>query len=573
MAKARASKDPWKLPDASGFSAATSRLLARVLGPSLALLGVERAVLPVLLGLQHAVDQRRASESQGGWLRGLILVGALKSGLFVFVMAYLLREIQGKDLLWVFVFSQCFAICTLVLLVFHSDSLVDGDDLRILAPTPVRPRTVYAARCLHMASHTIPYALLCGLFPLALGPVVTKDAWPMVLVPVLIAAAFASALGSVTLLHALTLLLVGARRFADVALGLRVALFAGLVASSQLLQRLGLDSLREAWAAPWRAWVPPLCLADLGPLVRGELGLAASKGALWCLVACFALLPLSILAASRRYLNSLQAPPSMQRHAGGLRERGWLPWLGDRLCPDHAQRAGYGYASALARRERPFLRQALVSSAGLVFGSSFGLILQRDDGVAAVAWIIEAQYASLVFLAILMPTMLDLARFSAHPEARWVHATAPLPNFTSLHRGALLGVACSFCLPLFCGTAAIYVLVAGFEHAVAVIASLGVALVTALWCSPRFVFHLPFSEPFSWHDDSMRNLGAVAPIAAVMVLQMIAVGALYALAPAAEWALLILVALLLPLAWRRFQAIGGPLAAARAPKKAKAAAH
>jgi hypothetical protein len=58
-----------------------------------------------------------------------------------------------------------------------------------------------------------------------------------------------------------------------------------------------------------------------------------------------------------------------------------------------------------------------------------------------------------------------------------------------------------------------------------------------------------------------------------MVLQMIAVGALYALAPAAEWALLILVALLLPLAWRRFQAIGGPLATARAPKKAKAAAH
>ena len=81
------------MPDASGFSAATSRLLARVLGPSLALLGVERAVLPVLLGLQHAVDQRRASESQGGWLRGLILVGALKSGLFVFVLAYLLREL------------------------------------------------------------------------------------------------------------------------------------------------------------------------------------------------------------------------------------------------------------------------------------------------------------------------------------------------------------------------------------------------------------------------------------------------------------------------------------------------
>jgi hypothetical protein len=572
MPTAGRSRDPWRLPDGSGFAAATSRFLARLLGPLLGLVGVERALLPALLGLQHAVDQRRASENQAGWVRGLVGLAAFKSGLFVVLVAYLLRAQAGSDLLWVLAFCQCFAICALVLVVFHSDALVDGDDLRILAPTPVKPRTVYAARCLHMASHALVYALLCGVFPLALGPLATKDAWPLLLVPPVVAAAFAAAVGSTALAHTLLLAVVGARRFERAALALRVALFSALYLATQALPRRP-DLLQEAWHGPARAWTPPTCFAQLGPFVRGEADFAAAQGAFAWLAACFALLPLAILAASRTYLAALQEPERAHGEARGVRESAWLAWLGDRLCRDHAERAGFGLAGALAWRERPFLRQALVSAAGLLIASATSLLVPGAYGATGLAWLAEARFAALVGLAILVPTMLDLARFSAQPEARWVHAAAPLPNLDGVHRGALLGVACSFCLPIMAGTAAAVALFVGRPHSVAVLACLGLALATGLWFAPRFAYFLPFSEPFTWQDNSLRNFGAVLALMGLLGMLVLGAGAVLALVPLGEWALLALSGVLLPAAWGRFRAAPGPISAARPPRKATSAAH
>jgi hypothetical protein len=572
MPTARRSRDPWRLPDGSGFAAATSRFLARLLGPLLGLLGVERALLPALLGLQHAVDQRRASENQAGWVQGLVGVAAFTSGLFVVLLAYLLRAQAGSDLLWVLAFCQCFAICALVLVMFHSDALVDGDDLRILAPTPVKPRTVYAARCLHMASHALVYALLCGVFPFALGPLATKDAWPLLLVPLMVAAAFAAAVGSTALAHSLLLAVVGARRFERAALALRIALFSALMLTMQVLPRRH-DLLQEVWNGPARAWTPPTCFAQLGPFVRGEADFAATQGAFAWLAACLALLPLAILAASRSYLAALQEPERAQGDSRGVRESAWLAWLGDRLCRDHAERAGFGLAGALAWRERPFLRNALTQSAVLLIQSAGILLIPGTDVATGLTWLAGARFAGLAGLAMLVPITLDIARFSAQPEARWVHAAAPLPNLDGVHRGALLGVACSFCLPIMATTAVVVALFAGLQHSAAVLACLGLALATGLWFTPRFAYFLPFSEPFAWQDNSLRNLGAALALLGLLGLQVLVTGAVLALVPLGEWALLALSVVLLPVAWRRFRAAPGPISAVRPPRKARSAAH
>lgn len=554
--------DPWRLPDARGFVAGCGRALAASFAPVLAACGVRRDTLRTLLGLHYAVDQRRAGESHLGWVQALIGVGALKSGLGVFLVAWMLKDFHGPDLLYPLCFAQTFAICGLMLLNFHADALVDGDDLRVVGATPVPARTVYAARAIFMGSHAALLAILCALWPMALGALVTGDAWPLLLVPFIVFCAWAAATGGVALAHSLLLGLVGARRYASAALALRVALVGVGLAASQLLPR-ETRLLEELWRHPLRPWVPPASFEGLGPLLRGEGSATQLQAASLSIAACLLLLPLAVLATSRRYLRALQDQPLAKSSAQrGLEERGWLAWLGDRLCRDSAERAGYGYASALARREKPFLRQSLVMAAGIVAGSVLAFVGMRRGQTQVLG---DSVLAGIAFTAVVGSGVFDVARFSATPMARWIFAAAPRADLVAIHRGALLGVLASFWLPLQATILLLCCLLLEPAQWLHVLAAMVCATAVMLLWIDRFRFHLPFTEPFAWQDASMRNLVPALSMLGATLAATVALGFAYWFLPWSPWAALALGGAGCLAGWRRLRAAPGPLAASRAP--------
>ena len=554
--------DPWRLPDARGFVAGCGRMLAALFAPLLAVCGVRSDTLATLLGLHYAVDQRRAGESQLGWMQALVGVAAFKSGLGVFVMAMVLKDVQGPDLLYPLCFAQTFAICALVLLNFHADALVDGDDLRILGATPVPARTVYAARAIFMGSHAALLALLCASWPFALGAIATGDGWPLLLVPLVAACGWAAATGGVALAHSLLLALVGSRRYASAALVLRVALVLVGLALLQLLPR-DPQLLQELWRHPLRPWLPPASFEALGPLVRGEAGAAQLQAVLLSVAACMLFLPLAVLATSRRYLRALQDQPQSKTSVQqGLEERGWLARLGDRLCRDSAERAGYGYASALARREKPFLRQSLVMAAAIVAGTVLSFIGLRRGPAQALG---DAVLAGLVFTAVIGSGVFDVARFSATPMARWIFAAAPRTDLVAIHRGALLGVLAAFWLPLQATILVLCCLLLDATQWPHVLAALVCASALMLWWIDRFHFHLPFTEPFAWQDASLRNMPPALALMGATLAATMALGVAYWFLPWSPWAVLPLGVLGCCTGWRRLRLVPGPIAAARAP--------
>jgi small-conductance mechanosensitive channel len=156
-------RDPWSLPQAPGVTAWFANLGVTAGRPLWRLIGVEHTTLATLVRLLCTIDTRRSSEQQAGWMQSLIAIGAFKSGLFVFLIAWLLRKQVGTDAIYALQFVQTFALCALVVLNFHADALVDGDDMRILGATPTPARTVYASRCVFMGAHALVPAPVCAL--------------------------------------------------------------------------------------------------------------------------------------------------------------------------------------------------------------------------------------------------------------------------------------------------------------------------------------------------------------------------------------------------------------------------
>jgi len=549
--------EPWRLPQGTGATAWFARLGVRAGRPFWGLLGVERTTLETLVRLLCTIDTRRSNEQQVSWMQSLIAIGAFKSGLFVFVIAWLLRTHVGTDAIYALSFVQTFALCALVVLNFHADALVDGDDLRILGATPVRARTVYASRCVYMGAHAALLASLCAFWPLALGPIITKNAWPLIVVPVVASCALVAAVGFVALSHTLLLMTVGAKRYAGAALVVRTALVCGLLGVLQVLPRRP-DWMRAFWEHPLREWLPPTSFLHWGPVLRGEASSAQVQALVLALAGCVVILPVAIALTSRRYLRALHSSEIGSTNAKhNLEDRGWFARVGARLSRSSQERAGFGYASALARREMPFLRQALVMSAATLGGSLLSLVGLQQEGLPQLA---RGAMAGLVFVAVVAVGIFDVARFTATPQARWIFAAAPLSDLTAVHRGALLGVLVTIWLPLQLTAAVLGLVCFGMELWMHTAVALLGSCVLTLWWAPRFQYYLPFSEPFSWQDNSLRNmLPALAMLASVGVLT-VAVGLIYAFVPYGALALLPCALGGLYFAWRRFRSVPGPVA-------------
>ena len=569
-------RDPWSLPQAPGVTAWFANLGVTAGRPLWRLIGVEHTTLATLVRLLCTIDTRRSSEQQAGWMQSLIAIGAFKSGLFVFLIAWLLRTQVGTDAIYALQFVQTFALCALVVLNFHADALVDGDDMRILGATPTPARTVYASRCVFMGAHAALLAALCAFWPLALGPILTKDAWPLVAVPLIAGCALAAAVGFVALSHTLLVMTVGPKRYASAALLVRTGLVCGLLGVLQVLPRKP-EWLRAWWDHPLREWLPPTSFMHWGPVLRGEASSAQAQALVLASASCAVLLPLAVALTSRRYLRALHSTEFRSSNlATTVEDRGWLARIGDRLCRSASERAGFGYASALARREKPFLRQALVMSAATVGGSMLPLVGLQHEAMPQLA---RGALAGLVFLAVVAVGIFDVARFTATPQARWVFAAAPLSDLIAVHRGALLGVLVTIWLPLQLLAVALAVVFFGTEVWIhAAVALLGSCAFT-LWWTPRFQYYLPFTEPFSWQDNSLRNmLPALAMLAGVGLLTL-AVGLVFAFVPYGALAVLPCAVAGLYFAWGRFRSVPGPIAGptskseTKTPLRATARAH
>ncbi len=490
---------PWNRREKLPLLATASLAVVDWLRWPLEAFGVEFAKFRAILANRLWLETRSASDSPSGKpapAAGLALTGAMAafSGIAAGVVALSTRDPKA----WLLAGMGLWMFWLLLLTLSHFAALlVDSADIAALVGLPVRDRTVLAARIAHVAIYTLLLTVCASAAPIALGCLAFP---PWIVLLVYPAGALLTSLlvvSSVGVVFGLCLRIFGAARFERTTFWVQV-FGGGLVMLTvqvvpQFIRWSEIFALTQESSAA-RALVPPLHFHALYSLLAG----AAQPGDAW-LAALGALAPLGTLALALslsrgRYIAALAGEgerASGQRGFG----TGWIARFGLRTCSSGAARSAFGWAFALTRRERTFLR-----------GVAPQVVLFLTLAVIAVvapsreAGELETNFAPLALygLGIAMTSAYFVAASSEHARAVVVLESLPLRSSRAFLEGVAKALLLGVAAPIT-GIGALALSVLGGPGAWLEIA---LALLAILYLDTVFARHLVRDIPFRKAPDA-----------------------------------------------------------------------
>jgi hypothetical protein len=455
--------------------------------------GVDFEQLRAIVEIKLALDLRSASRSRESFLTGglvLLMVVAWFAG-FPAGAAALFKV---SPIMWMAAVQATVGLLLgFVLLTQYGPMLVDATDLGVMAHRPVSDRTLFAARLVHISVYVVALLLPTMFWPAFLGGFGYPFWAVIVCVPVLSTLTALFVIGLVALMYAVALRVAGPARFQRFALWVQIAVTAMGMGGSQLFPALAKSSgMNVADVAQSDAvfFLPPFHSGGCFALVLGD---GTSCNVVLSLLAL--LLPvvaglLALQLASRHFIAGLAGAFAREtkRRAGWT--RGLLARFGDRVAKTRVARAGYGYACALARRERMFLRAAWPPLIGLTF-AIVGLTLQslRNDPELARTVLPFTLYCGP---PVVVGTV-EVSRLAEHAKARWIFGAHPIESSREITGAALLGVLAVSAIPFYGLVTVAALVIAGPARALDIVLALELSILLSLHRIRRLTIMLPFT--------------------------------------------------------------------------------
>jgi len=450
-----------------------------------------RAILANRLWLETRATHPDGSQLASPAL-GLAMVGAIAalSGIAAGVIALASGDVK----LWLLVGLGMWGLWLLLLTLGHfANLLVDGVDIHVLAGLPVRDRTVLAARLAHVGVYTLALTACASLAPIALGAFMLP--WTSVAIVYPLGALMTAVwvVGGVATLFAIALRVFGVKHFQRLTFWLQVAGGALVVLvlqlAPQLLPRRELLEIAEHNVFV-RALVPALCFENLDRVLRGSRASDDLLLAALALTLPLAVTALGLFLARGRYIAALSdAGNASVSGAQGFRTS-WLARQGLARCSGPTARATFGWALALMRREKTFLRG--VAPQAVLF---LTMIVISVAAPSREVGRFDASYAplSLYMMAFATATGFFVAEFSEHARARAQFDVLPSRSMSALLEGAAKALIVGFALPLLGATTLVTAAVAGPRNWPAVALAATGTLWLQLALARRVLTKLPFS--------------------------------------------------------------------------------
>lgn len=514
-------------------------------------LGLQPEAFVRILELKLENDARGADGRAKGVLTlGLAILFAM-SWLAGFLPAVLVLFAKPPALWWMASVSATLGfLLLLVMLGLYDTLLVDATDVATVAPLPVSDRTLYAARLAHLAFYVGLMSVMICFWPLLFGPF-AYPWWAVCLcVPLTAALTALCAVGGIALLYALVLRLFGPGRFQRASLWAQVAALVCTMVGPQLFSRVQLlQPLVKAFRPEWALFLPPAWFGGLFELVQGRSDALTLALAALALVVPALLLFAALRLASRHFVAALSSGTVRDRPGRLHWRRPWSAGLARLLCRGGFERAGWMLALPLVRRDRVFVRGAWP---GFIGSSVIGLVIFLPMPGKVRALPSAVSLFGLYLCPLAFAGLLQLSGFSEHARARWLYAVAPVTDATAVARGAAKALFACVLLPAQLLAVLGGLALGGFERTPDLLAVLATSSCVSLFAVPLLVRRLPFTHELT---PGRTQTDAIGPaflysfaVTGAGMLQM-----LLCLHWIGRLALLLSLAVLLPLAWRRLE--------------------
>lgn len=466
--------------------------------------GVDYAMMCRILEIKLLMDGRRAPtiiQRSGKNADPDALSNQFIKSLWIYVLlSVVLLPIIAMKINLMFQMSLVFGILmfmvTTSMISDFSSVILDVRDRNILFSKPVQRQTINMAKILHVMIYLLLLTGALTLLPLLVGLFTHGPLFFLLfIVEIILMDLFIVALTAA--LYWLVLRFFDGEKLKDIINYVQIGLTIGMTVGYQFISRLfNLMDMNIAFAPKWweififPAWfASPFEWALSGSantyiILFSVLSVVGPLAAIWMY---------SLLMPS--FERNLQKLASHQ--ARGRKSRtGWNDRLSKLFCRGNIERLFFRFSWDMMGRERDFkLKVYPQLGFSLIFPFVFLFnMLHSNSGFAEMRS--GRSFLFLYFCALMIPTVVQMLKYSGNSKGAWIYQTAPLTNSIPVYKGTLKAMIARLFGPVFVFQAIVFLFIFGVRIIPDLIVILLSVLLYTMLSFMVFEKELPFSVPF-----------------------------------------------------------------------------
>ncbi|WP_232698832.1 hypothetical protein [Brevibacillus daliensis] len=461
-------------------------------------LGIEYEIMRKIVQLKLTMDQRRvptvfANQTSKKTKERNVFLQSL--WVYIFIGLFLSIFMGGEEYLFqmTIFFSIAMFMVMMSMISDFSSVLLDTRDNHILHTKPIHPRTISAAKIIHVTIYLFFITFSLTFIPLLVTIFNQGVLFFLVLVLELIFMNFIIILLTACF-YLLVLTFFDGERLKDMIAYIQIALSIILTIGYQFVGRSFRLSNMDIVFTPewWQFLLPPIWFGSLFEVIfQGERHLFLLIYAVMAIVMpiLFIMIYVRLMPTFERSIQKLSSNNGIPRKQ---RNR-FSNWLARRICTDREERIFYAFTLKMMKNEREFKLKVYPSlGLALIFPFIF-LIPQINDG--SLQEIGSGNKFLFVYFSMMMvSSILLMLGTSEKYKAAWIYTTTPIKSVASIYRGALKAALARLVLPVMCFNMLVFIVIFGMRIIPDMVVIFLHTILFTVICSTIYNREIPFSQ-------------------------------------------------------------------------------
>lgn len=471
--------------------------------------------VPTAIGKSYKKDKEEEEKDSNRFVKSLWLYLILGAIMIPIVM-------MGEN--YIFQMSLVFGILMFMvmstLISDFSSVLLDIRDKNIIFTRPVNSKTLSVAKAIHVFSYM--FFLTIALSGPALVTSIIKHGilfFTIFLVEIILMNLLIVVITA--LIYLLILKFFDGEKLKDIINYVQIVLSMVIAVGYQLISRLfNIIDLNVIFVPKWwQYFITPIWFG--APF---EVILNKNQSTIFLIFSALAVvIPLVSIAIYIKltpvFEKNLQ---KLNNNTARVKKDGnrFLNRISNIICSSKEEKVFFKFASSIIKNEREFKLKVYPSLGfSIIFPFIFILNTLRDEGWAEVG--ASKMYFNIYLCAILIPTVLNMMKFSGKYKAAWIYKVLPLKDTAPIYKGTLKAIMIKLLIPVYILQGLIFIKIFGFRIFDDLILVFLNFLLYIVLCFKFTKKSLPFSESYEavqQGEDMLTTFGVMLLLGGLWII-------------------------------------------------------